>query len=121
MSLSAVLILWLLASGVLSLLALAWATLAALAGGGARKLAWALMVVTALLAAWPAVLARWGGSGPGPFGPPLLVGCSLILLAALVCLERLRHVPGAALAARVGIGAVLNLWLALAVTVLLPA
>ncbi len=121
MNLSAVLVLWLALSGLLALLALSWAVLAAFAGGAARKLAWALMVAMALIAAWPAVLSRWGGGAADSYGTLLLAGMTLILSGALVCLERLRRVAGAGLAARVGIGAVLNLWLALAVAVLLPA
>lgn len=121
MSPDALLLLWLFLSGALALVSLGWAVLAALAEGTVRGLAWALLVITALLAAWPAVLSRWNDGAGAPFGPPLLVGMTLILAAAMICLGRLRQLPGTRLPARLGIGAALNFWLALVVAVLLPA
>lgn len=120
MSAPVVLGLWLLLSGALALVAMGWAALAAFAEDAARGLAWALLVLTALMAAWPAVLTRWT-EGASPYGLPLFLGMTLILAAALVCLDRLRRRPEARLPARLGIGAALNFWLALSVAVLLPA
>jgi hypothetical protein len=94
-------------AGGIGILSMAWVVLAALSADGARGRAWALLAATVALATAPLALRR---TAAAPGDGAVFLGATLLLVAAAICLWRLRGVAGAGWAARVGIGACLILW-----------
>jgi hypothetical protein len=119
MSLSVTLLLWLFLAGAATLVALAWATLAALAEAG-RLLGLVLLGLTGCLAAWPAVLSQLNDGVAAPYALPLLAGTALILAAALVALARLRRHSEARLPARIAVLTALHYLAVMAAAVFWP-
>ncbi|HMO09433.1 MAG TPA: hypothetical protein PKD10_17575 [Paracoccaceae bacterium] len=102
-----------LAAGAAAVLAMGWTALVALSAEGARGRGVALLAVLAVVACAPLVgrgLAAGGVALPAWTGA---AGVSLLMAAAMLCLWRLRAVPGSYWPARAGMAACMALWIVL--------
>lgn len=105
--------LWFIASGTACVLLLAWAAMVGLGTGRSRALTLTLLVLTGALAVLLSGLGRLRGSFAFSYTQTLFIGATLILLAAVVVLWRMRRDNAVRRSADLGIAACLNLWLAL--------